>query len=276
MAQQHRVGRTVLICHDDEPLNRECLARWMASFTDLAAVVVIAEPQARFRQRIKREISRVGWLRFLDVMAFRLYYRFALQDRDTRTLDSLAESLNRRYPALPASVRILNTASPNSPETEALLKEAAPDIIIARCKNILNKRIFGQARVGTFVMHPGVCPQYRNAHGCFWALASGDVDNVGMTLLKVDAGVDTGPVYGYYTYDYDELNESHAIIQARVVFDNLDALEQKFRRILAGNADTVDTTGKPSRAWGQPWLTAWMRWKSEAKRRRRRAAATTA
>src|SRR5436309_328007 len=24
---------------------------------------------------------------------------------------------------------------------------------------------------GTFVLHTGICPEYRNAHGCFWALA---------------------------------------------------------------------------------------------------------
>ena len=76
-------------------------------------------------------------------------------------------------------------------------------------------------------MHPGVCPEYRNAHGCFWALANGDAERVGMTLLKVDAGVDTGPVYGYYGCRYDESRDSHVVIQSRVVFDNLDTLRAK-------------------------------------------------
>ena len=72
---------TVLICHHDEPLNRFGLARWLSSFTDLRAVIVVREPGARFWKRIRREIKRVGWLRFFDVVAFRLYYKFALRGR---------------------------------------------------------------------------------------------------------------------------------------------------------------------------------------------------
>ena len=48
-------------------------------------------------------------------------------------------------------------------------------------------------------MHPGICPEYRNSHGCFWALARRDLDHVGATLLQIDEGSDTGPVYAYYT-----------------------------------------------------------------------------
>ena len=72
-------------------------------------------------------------------------------------------------------------------------------------------------------MHPGICPEYRNAHGCFWALATGDTGNAGMTLLRIDRGVDTGPVFGYFRVDAT-LAESHIVIQHRVVLDHLDAI----------------------------------------------------
>ena len=116
-------------------------------------------------------------------------------------------------------------------------------------------------------MHPGICPEYRNAHGCFWALAENDLDRVGMTLLRIDAGVDTGPVYAYYGCAYDELRESHIVIQDRMVFDNLDSLRAKFEEIHAGSAVTLDTTGRASHAWGQPWLTRYLGWKRAAKKR---------
>jgi methionyl-tRNA formyltransferase len=110
-------------------------------------------------------------------------------------------------------------------------------------------------------MHPGICPEYRNAHGCFWALVYGDAENVGMTLLRVDSGVDTGPVYGYYRCRYDQTRESHAVIQDRVVFDNLDELKDKFQEIFTGAARIIDTSGRDSRAWGQPRLTSYLHWK---------------
>lgn len=258
--------KTVLICHDSEPLNRHALARWMASFSDLAAIVVLHEPQARMRKRIKREVKRVGVLRFLDVLAFRAYSRLFLEKQNRDNERRLLEKAEQQFPGLPDSTRILDTPSPNSPETEQLLRELQPDIIIARCKNLLNERIFTQARVGTFVMHPGICPEYRNAHGCFWALVRRDKDKVGMTLLKIDKGVDTGPVYGFFSYEYDEVTESHIEIQDRVVFDNLDAIRVKLDDIVSGKAARIDTAGRESGTWGQPWLSAYLRWKRAARR----------
>ncbi|MBZ5676728.1 MAG: formyl transferase [Acidobacteriia bacterium] len=239
----------------------------MASFTDLAAIVVICEPRARLWQRSRREIQRVGVLRFLDVLAFRIYYRFALAGADNAWSRATLNDLFERYSAVPASCRVLETPSPNSAEALKLLQEIRPDLIVARCKNILREQVFQAASIGTFVMHPGVCPEYRNAHGCFWALARRDLGNVGMTLLRVDPGVDTGPVYGYYRCNFNESRESHIVIQNRVVFDNLDLLRAKFEEILSGRAQTIDTTGRSSRAWGQPWLTSYLRWKRAARRR---------
>lgn len=115
-------------------------------------------------------------------------------------------------------------------------------------------------------MHPGICPEYRNAHGCFWALANRDLNKVGMTLLKIDKGVDTGPVFGFYSYPFDEVNESHIVIQNRTVLENLDALRGKLIEIFDGSASPLDTTGRQSAVWGQPWLSKYFEWKSLAKR----------
>lgn len=261
--------RSVLICHHDDPLNRFGLARWMASFTELSGIIVIREPKARLRRRIRREVERVGAIRFLDVLVFQTYYRLMLAPADRAWIQATLEALSRRYAPVPESCRVVETPSPNSAEALSLLQETRPDFALARCKNILRKQIFEVPSSGTFVMHPGVCPEYRNAHGCFWALARRDLDRVGMTLLRVDAGVDTGPVYGYYGCSFDERNESHIVIQHRVVFDNLDALRAKFEEILSGAARRIDTTGRDSRAWGQPWLTSYLKWKLAARRRAR-------
>jgi folate-dependent phosphoribosylglycinamide formyltransferase PurN len=264
-------SRTVVICHHDEPLNRFVLPRWLESFTTLSAVIVIREPQSRLKARIRRELRRIGFLRFLDVLAFRIYYKIALSKTDRQWEDATLNRLLARYPELPATCRILETTSPNSPEVIALLRDIEPDFMLARCKNILKPEVFNAPRCGTYVMHPGICPEYRNAHGCFWALANDDLAHVGMTLLRVDPGVDTGPVFGYYHCNLDEVNESHIIIQSRVVFDNLDALRMKIEEILAGTAHTTDTTGRPSRVWGQPWLTKYWHWKRAAHKRLKHA-----
>ncbi len=90
-------------------------------------------------------------------------------------------------------------SSPNCAAAAEFLQAANCDIALACCKHILKPEIFEIPRQGTFVMHPGICPEYRNAHGCFWAMVNGDLSRVGMTLLKVDKGIDNrpgpGPLY---------------------------------------------------------------------------------
>ena len=133
----------------------------------------------------------------------------------------------------------------------------------------LKPAIFELARKGTFVLHPGICPEYRNAHGCFWALANRDLSRVGMTLLRVDTGVDTGPIYLQATCVIDEAHESHIVIQYRVVLDNLDAIGRTLVSIGRGEEQTpLQTTGRRSATWGQPRLSDYLRWKRTARRSR--------
>jgi hypothetical protein len=261
--------KTVLICHEDAELDREGLGRWLASFSDLAGIIVLQEKKEQLLRRTKRELQRVGRYRLLDVLSFRLYYKLFLAAEDRRWVHREQQKLAANYAAIPESTKILYTQSPNSGQAKQFLRELKPDIVLARCKFILKEEIFTIPLLGTFVMHPGFCPEYRNAHGCFWALARRDFEKVGMTLLKIDKGVDTGPVYGYYSYAYDEVNETHIVIQYRVTFENLEKLKEKFCEIAEGKATPLDTSGRQSGIWGQPWLSQYIKWKSVARKRKR-------
>lgn len=260
--------KTLLICHAENDFNRRGMARWLASFSDLAGMIVLRETRGQVKRRIKREWRRVGPVRFADVLAMRLYYKLFLAARDREWLAAAVAEMERRFPPLPQDVRILETHSPNTKAARSFVEEVAPDIMLARCKLMLKEGVFTIPRLGTFIMHPGICPEYRNAHGAFWALANDELDKVGMTLLKIDKGVDTGPVHGFYSYDFDEIRESHMVIQLRLVLENLDALREKLLEIHEGSAEVLDTEGRPSAMWGQPWLSSYLRWKRRARRRR--------
>jgi len=250
--------RTLLICHDDAPLDREGLVRWMGSYSTYVGTVVIREPKARLRRRITREIRRVGWLRFIDVLAFRAYYALARARGDREWTARAVTRLRTSFPARPGAPEMV-VSSPNGAEAERFIRERRPELIVARCKSLLREQIFSIPRLGTFVMHPGICPEYRNAHGCFWAAANGDRENVGMTLLRIDRGVDTGPVFGYFRLKPQPRPQSHVIVEHRVVLDHLDAIRDLLLDIEAGRAGPIDTSGRRSAAWGQPWLSAHLR-----------------
>ena len=238
----------------------------------MAGLIIIRDDRRRLWRAARREIRRVGLLRFLDVAAFRVYARLRLAAGDAAWKAQEIERLRRRYPADLDAVPRVVVDSPNAPEAHAFLARLQPDVAIARCKVILKRAVFELPRVGTFVLHPGICPEYRNAHGCFWALANRDLDRVGMTLLKVDAGIDTGPAYLHATCAFDEVQDSHTVIQYRAVTENLDAIGDVLISLCRGeDVVPIATSGRRSAEWGQPRLTDYLRWKSAARKKERHA-----
>lgn len=265
-------ARVVLICHEDDRIDREGTARWLATDFRLAGLVLLRDAPGAGRQKLRRELRRVGPLRIFDVLAFRAWYRLTAARHDRAWLETTVDALRARYPASLDTVPTIHAHDPNDDAVANFLAEIQPDFAIARCKHLLKPRIFRQPSLGTFVLHPGICPQYRNAHGCFWALVNRDLERVGMTLLKIDEGIDTGPAYLQAGYPYDECNESHFRIQHRVVLENLDAIGRTLRRVCDGQAQPLALSRDGSANWGQPWLSAWIRWKTAARQDRQTAA----
>jgi hypothetical protein len=257
----------VLICHEESLLDREALASFLASTLTLAGLVVIRHGHRRRWRAARREIRRVGILGFLDVVAFRIYAWWRLAAADAAWEARTVREIRKRHPVDLDRVPRIVVTTPNGEETRTFLAGLQPDLVIARCKVILTPAILRLTRVGTFVLHPGICPEYRNAHGCFWALAERDLDRVGMTLLKADEGIDTGPIYLHAGCRFDETRESHVVIQHRVVFDNLDAIGRVLLSICRGDdVPVLSTAGRRSAVWGQPRLTTYLRWKRAARR----------
>ena len=253
--------RVVLICHAGDALDAQGLAAWLATSLQLAGVVMLHESLAHKWRRIRGELRRIGWLRFLDVLAFRLYYGLRQSRADGAWMRAELARLRARYPAPLEDVPRIHAPAPDTPAVRAFLEGLRPDAIVARCKFILKPEVFDLARAGSFAIHPGICPEYRNAHGCFWALARRDLGRVGMTLLRIDRGIDTGPILLQASCPFDEARESHVVIQYRVVLENLDAIAAALRAACAGNAPVVPVRGRRSAAWGQPSLTAYLKWK---------------
>jgi hypothetical protein len=266
MSMPEKLPTAVLICHEQDRLDSEGLASWAANALRLVGLIIIRDRRGRLWRAARREIRRVGAWGFLDVLAFRVYARLWLARADGAWKKQALLDIRATYPASLDGVPRVVVTSPNAREARELLVRLRPDVAIARCKMILKQEVFDVPRVGTFVLHPGICPEYRNAHGCFWALVNRDLDRVGMTLLRVDEGIDTGPIYLHATCDIDEVRESPTQIQYRTVLENLDAVGWILTSLCRGESvDPVFTAGRRSAEWGQPRLSAYLRWKRAAR-----------
>ena len=238
----------------------------------LAGIIEIRGDGARMLGVARREVRRHGLLRFLDVLAFRAFARLRLARTDREWTNDAIAWLRRRYPVDLAAIPRCIVGNPNDASARAFIAGLQPDLIVARCKFILKPEVFSLARAGAFALHPGICPEYRNAHGCFWALVNRDLDRVGMTLLRIDRGIDTGPALLQATCRFNEVQESPYVIQQRVVFENLERIGAVLLAAGLGQPiDPIDTRGRASAIWGQPRLTSYLRWKRAARRDRHNA-----
>jgi methionyl-tRNA formyltransferase len=76
----------------------------------------------------------------------------------------------------------------------AELRALRPDlIIVVAYGQILPPAILNLPRHGCLNVHTSLLPKYRGAAPIQWAIANGDTET-GVTIMKLDAGLDTGPV----------------------------------------------------------------------------------
>lgn len=82
----------------------------------------------------------------------------------------------------------------NTPPTADLLRQLDLDLMIVSHGPILKPEIFNIPRLGTINIHLGYAPNYRGEDSIFWPLYYRDYDHIGVTIHRIDAGIDTGPI----------------------------------------------------------------------------------
>jgi methionyl-tRNA formyltransferase len=74
------------------------------------------------------------------------------------------------------------------------LQALKPDLmVVVAYGQILPQRLLDLSRHGCLNVHTSLLPKYRGAAPIQWAIADGEAET-GVTIMKMDAGLDTGPV----------------------------------------------------------------------------------
>jgi methionyl-tRNA formyltransferase len=89
---------------------------------------------------------------------------------------------------------VLQPVKARDEEFIAELRRLAPElIVVAAYGQILPQSILDLPRHGCLNVHTSLLPKYRGAAPIQWAIANGDTET-GVTIMKMDAGLDTGPI----------------------------------------------------------------------------------
>jgi methionyl-tRNA formyltransferase len=104
---------------------------------------------------------------------------------------------------LDESVKAHKIRSVNSPEFIGMLKEIKPDIIlVVSFGQLLKEEALSLPSGGCVNIHASLLPAYRGASPVAAAILNGD-SKTGVTFMKMERGLDTGPVYRMFEMPLD-------------------------------------------------------------------------
>jgi methionyl-tRNA formyltransferase len=96
--------------------------------------------------------------------------------------------------ALELGLSVLQPERARHPDFIEQLRRLAPDlIVVAAYGQILPQSILDLPRHGCLNVHTSLLPRHRGAAPIQWAILEGDAET-GITLMQMDAGLDTGPM----------------------------------------------------------------------------------
>jgi methionyl-tRNA formyltransferase len=150
------------------------------------------------------------------------------------------------------------------------LRDLKPDlIVVVAYGQILPPAILDLPRFGCLNVHTSLLPKYRGAAPIQWAIANGDAET-GVTIMKMDAGLDTGPMLATRRTRILPTDDSQ-VLHDRLAQLGADLLSETIPAYVAGNISPTPqpATGSTYAAkikkedgridWSQPAQQIWNR-----------------
>lgn len=213
------------------------LVDWLAQRCDLAGVIFTASdrhrPAAKWR-KFRQRTKRVGWPVALSELAYFVGAK-ALFRHDGRDLRKLIADARQTGAVPAASVPTIHVESLRAANVAPFLAVHAPDAILTQCINeVIPASIYDA--LPCYVYHEGIVPQYRGKFASHWAIRNGDFENVGASLIRVEAGLDTGPVAFTQAVLPSAAGRGHGWLEHEVLFLALPRLEKWLADLATGTA----------------------------------------
>ena len=127
--------------------------------------------------------------------------------------------------------------SHNGPECLELLAALKPDIVVVYGTLIIGRKVIA-ACPRIINIHTGYSPNYRGSDTVFWALHNADMDYMGVTVHRLDAGVDTGAILARGRPEMN-VGDREATLWAKATRLGAELLCAAIRRDFAGTSKPI-------------------------------------
>ncbi|HYX70927.1 MAG TPA: formyl transferase [Terriglobales bacterium] len=218
---------------------------------------VILEDRVPRRQFLERRARRLGWATVLGQVLFRACVVPWLRLTSRRRRRALEKEFGLDpSPIDPA--KVIRVASVNSEEAMAALKKMDPEIVVVNGTRILSEQVLQSVSATFLNTHAGITPLYRGVHGAYWALVEKDLQACGVTVHRVDPGIDTGGILeqSLISPTPEDSFVTYPLLQLGV---GLPLLKKAIEEVRAGGGKSRPAPAGVSRLWSHPTLWEYLR-----------------
>jgi len=246
----------------------ELIVHWLSNHTDLVGAVWTssAEWAKTFSKTIefaKRRVSHFGLAKTFNEIGYYCLSRKILRDHGEPFQTRLYEDYVRVYGQPFWSGDFIRTHNINSPDVVRFVRDRFPDVIMSMCINEFFKREIRETpRLGSFLWHEGIVPEYKGLYSAFWAIHNREPEMLGYSVLRMNGRYDEGEIYlqGRAT-GINTKRDSTVYIGHKAILDSLPRVAILLDELESGTAKPVAIEGRMSGTYTYPGLTDWIRMK---------------
>ncbi len=156
--------------------------------------------------------------------------------------------------ALEHQLEVYQPTSLKDPEVISTIQNVKPDLIIVIAYGlIVPQAILDYPKLGCICAHLSLLPRWRGAAPAQRALLAGD-SITGVTIFKMDSGIDTGEILAYATLNIDKQETTGSLyprlgeLSANALLESLPAIEQQSLTLHKQDHDSMTYAVKISKS----------------------------
>ena len=217
---------------------------------NLTAAVI--EPPVSRRKLLTRRAQKIGFRRVAGQIAFSLTLRpWLKRETESRVQDIIRDHRLCEAPIDPE--RRYDVPSVNGDPCRVLLQSFNPRIVVINGTRIIGADTLSSIQAPFINMHAGLTPRYRGVHGAYWACLEGEPKDAGVTIHRVDLGIDTGAVLAQSRIPLspEDNFESYPYLQ---LAHGLPLLIEAVKNALSGDIRSRPPLTQSSQLWSHPTL----------------------
>lgn len=236
------------------------LVNHLAERFRIAAVVVETDRGSIRRKMLRRRLRKLGILRVLGQLLYVAFER-APRPGAKRHLDRLLAGQDLTPPD--QRYRTVEVKRINDPPARDLLREIGPRVVVVAGTSLLRKKLL--ALSPCFLnLHCGITPRYRGVYGAYWAVFEGRHDEAGVTIHKVDTGVDTGAIVSRAAIDVEPTDSARSLV-AKQYLRGAELMADAVGAATRGDLPSLESEGE-SKLWYHPTIWDERRFRVELRR----------